>query len=63
MPRRTQPHHSVQLDLFRPARREPDWWSLPLEVREQARHLLARMLRMSPVQNGAGESERAARDE
>ena len=31
----------VQLDLFRPSRREPNWWSLLLQVREQARHLLA----------------------
>ena len=63
MPRRDPPHHAVQLDLFRPANREPDWWNLPSEVREQARHLLAQLLWMSPVQSGAGETERAARDE
>jgi hypothetical protein len=63
MPRRDQPRHAVQFDLFRPANREPDWWSLPLEVREQARRLLAQMLWTSPVQSGAGETERAASDE
>jgi hypothetical protein len=63
MPRWNQPHHAVQLDLFRPAGRVPEWRTLPVEVREQARHLLARMLRMSPVQNGAGDAERTAGDE
>lgn len=63
MPRRDQSHHAVQLDLFRPAGREPDWWSLPLEVREQARHLLAQLLWTSPVPGDAGASERAAHDE
>lgn len=63
MPRRDQPHHAVQLDLFRPAKREPNWWSLPLEVREQARQLLAQLLWMSPVPSGAGEPERTASDE
>ena len=63
MPRRDQPHHAVQLDLFRPAKQEPDWWSLPLEVREHACRLLAQLLWISPVQGGAGEPERAASDE
>jgi hypothetical protein len=63
MPCRDQPHHAVQLDLFRPASREPDWGSLPLEVREQARQLLAQMFWTSPVQSGAGKTERAASDE
>lgn len=63
MPRRDQSHHAVQLDLFRPAKRGPDWWSLPLEAREQARQLLAQLLWMGPVPSGAGESERAASDE
>jgi hypothetical protein len=63
MPRQDRPHHAVQLDLFRPAGREPDWRRLPLEVREQARLLLAQMFRMGPVQSGAGEAERVAGDE
>ncbi len=56
-------NHSFQLDLFHAPRRAPEWWALPMEVRERARHLLAQMLRMSPVQNDAGETERAASDE
>ncbi len=61
-----KPHrhcHELQLELFHPPRNGPEWRTLPVEVREQARHLLARMLRMSPVQIGAGETERAAGDE
>lgn len=63
MPRWAPSHYAVQLDLFRPASREPDWESLPLEVREQARRLLAQMLRTSSAQDCAGESQRAAGDE
>lgn len=63
MPRRDPSHSAVQLDLFRPASREPDWGRLPLQVREQARCLLAQMLRTSSAQDSAGESRRAAGDE
>ena len=63
MPRRDPSQYGVQLDLFQPASREPGWGSLPLEVREQARRLLAQMLRRSALQGGAVESQRAAGDE
>lgn len=63
MPCRDLPRQAVQLDLFRPANGEPDWWGLPLEVREQARQLLIQLLWMSPVPSGAVEGERAASDE
>ena len=53
--------HKLQLELFHPPRNGPEWRTLPVEVREQARQLLARMLRMGPGQNDAG--ERAASNE
>ena len=63
MPRRDPSQYGVRLDLFQPASREPGWGRLPLEVREQARRLLAQMLRRSALQGGAVESRRAAGDE
>ncbi len=53
----------LQLELFHPPRETPEWRTLPMEVRERARRLLARMLRMRPVQGGADETGRAASDE
>ncbi len=61
-----RPHRyrrELQLDLFQAPRTAPEWRTLPMEVRERARHLLAQMLRMSPVQGGADETGRAASDE
>ncbi len=55
--------HERQLELFHPPRKAPEWRTLPIEVRERTRHLLAQMLRMSPVQGGADETGRAASDE
>ena len=53
----------LQLELFHPPRKAPEWRTLPMEVRERARHLLVQMLRMSPVQGGVNETGRAASDE
>ncbi len=53
----------LQLELFQAPRKAPEWRTLPMEVRERARHLLVQMLRMSPVQGGVNETERAASDE
>ncbi len=56
--------HILQLDLFHPPRKRPQWDGLPLEVREQTTLLLAQMLRMNPpVQEGVVKSQRAADDE
>jgi hypothetical protein len=49
MRRPGRPSHTLQLDLFRPTRRErarqdPDWRQLPAEARETATRLMARML-------------------
>ncbi len=53
----------LQLELFQPPRKAPEWRTLPMEVRERARRLLVQMLRMSLVQGGADETGRAASDE
>jgi hypothetical protein len=45
MRRPERPLHAAQLDLFRANSREPDWRQLPVEAREKATHLIARMLR------------------
>jgi len=44
--------HSHQLDLFLLPQNVPDWRSLPTEVREQIKLLLARMLGSGPVESG-----------
>jgi hypothetical protein len=58
---------SLQLDLFHAPRKGPAWHSLPMDVKEQTRLLLAQMLRMSPVSltpgDGAGKSRGSAGDE
>ena len=38
-------HHRVQLELFHPPLKTPNWSGLPPEVRQRATNLLARMLR------------------
>ena len=38
-------NHILQLDLFRPASPNPDWWQLPAETREKVLHLITRLLR------------------
>ena len=53
----------LQLELFQAPRKLPEWRIVPMEVRERARHLLAQMLQMSPVQGGSDETEMAASDE
>jgi hypothetical protein len=63
MRRSRRPNHSFQLNLFHPPRRGPEWRALPIEVREQTKLLLARLLRTSPVRESAVESESAASDE
>jgi hypothetical protein len=37
--------HVPQLDLFRPASPNPDWWQLPAETREGVLRLMAHLLR------------------
>lgn len=39
------PRRAMQLMLFRSARNEPTWESVPIEIRQQVLHLLVRMLR------------------
>lgn len=39
------PQRAIQLTLFRPARNEPGWESMPIEIQQQVLRLLARMLR------------------
>ncbi len=58
-----RPNHSFQLDLFHAPRRGPEWRALPMEVREQTKLLLARLLRTNPVRESAVESQRAVADE
>lgn len=61
-----KPHRhcrELQLELFHPPRKGPEWRALPMEVRERARLLLAQMLRMSSVRYDSAETERGARDE
>jgi hypothetical protein len=46
---------AIQLMLFRPARQELNWETLPPEVQQQVLHLLARLLRGQVAQrHGAG---------
>jgi hypothetical protein len=61
-----KPHRhcrELQLELFHPPRKTPEWRALPMEVRERARLFLAQMLRMSSVRYDSAESQRAAGDE
>jgi hypothetical protein len=39
------PQRAIQLTLYHPVRNEPRWEALPIEIRQQVLHLLARMLR------------------
>lgn len=39
------PQRAIQMTLFRPARNEPGWESIPIEIQQQVVRLLARMLR------------------
>lgn len=39
------PQRTIQLTLFRPARNEPSWETVPLEVQQHLLRLLARLLR------------------
>ena len=66
---RRPPHrdHDLQLNLFHPLRNGPEWRDLPMAVKEQARLLLAQMLRMNPVslppRNGTVENRGTVGDE
>lgn len=43
-------HPTAHPDLFHPPRREPEWQSLPAAVRQQAKELLAQLLRQQQRQ-------------
>lgn len=46
------PRRAIQLTLFRPARNESNWESMPFEVQQQVLRLLARMLRDRVARRG-----------
>jgi hypothetical protein len=56
-------HRGVQLDLFRPAPARPTWQTLPPEVTQRARQLLARLLQEHRAGRRAPQSEKEATDE
>ena len=39
------PQRAIQLTLFQPARNEPNWEAISIELQQQVLRLLARMLR------------------
>lgn len=57
------PRRAIQLTLFRPARNETSWESMPIEVQQQVLHLLARMLRERIARRGDAAVPRGDRDE
>lgn len=46
------PRRAIQLTLFRPARNEPGWESVPIEIQQQVLRLLAHMLRRHVARRG-----------
>jgi hypothetical protein len=52
-----------QLKLFHPSRRRPTWRSLPEEIRERTRRLLAQMLREQVARRLGGDTVMEADDE
>lgn len=55
--------HTLQLGLFHPPRKIPDWRTLPPEVRRKATLLLAQMLRQHLTNRSAFKKTREVSDE
>lgn len=63
MRRPERPLHAAQLDLFRADSREPDWRQLPVEAREKATRLIARLLRACQTQRAVARAGGGRNDE
>lgn len=57
------PRRAIQLTLFRPARNEPGWESVPIEIQQQVLRLLANMLRGHVTRRGGEPEAQRDRDE
>lgn len=57
------PRRTMQLTLFQPTRNEPNWKAVPIELRQQVVHLLARMLREHLARPAQGLAQEGDRDE
>jgi hypothetical protein len=54
---------AVLWDLFRPIPQQPIWSNLPVEVRQKATRLLARLLRELQTRRGNAAHEKEVNDE
>lgn len=63
MPRLSMQPQLAQLKLFHPLVKSPNWYALPLEVRQQALRLLARLLREAVVGDRAASQAGGLGDE
>ena len=54
---------AILCDLFRPTPQRPTWSNLPLEVRQKATRLLARLLREQQTQHASAAQGKEVGDE
>jgi hypothetical protein len=62
MPKLQSRHRRVQFDLFQARVKRPDWQSLPLEIQEKTRRLLARLLRQHGLKMRANNRKAAGNE-